>query len=234
MTNVSKKIINFGSKEQLFSFIKYPAATSIVDFLISQEQDTERDALFHELFEQDPYQVDYSTLLNLNLEAEWFETPCDSSPCQMPTTFDTLDTLVMTQQKPGDETTHMTMMTIADEKLCKLSFDTKQICTCIKDYMNESQEIETRILSSRLKIEKRRMYEIVQILVDLRFVEYVAKGKIKWIGDLMLLDENELNNLMDQQNQLKSELKELDELDFKVTMAINEAKQNNTQLFNEV
>jgi len=56
----------------------------------------------------------------------------------------------------------------------------------------------------QLNVQKRRIYDITNVLEGIGYIEKLSKNKIKWVG------QNEENNYQEEINQLSVKMKELD------------------------
>lgn len=56
----------------------------------------------------------------------------------------------------------------------------------------------------RLNVQKRRIYDITNVLEGIGYIEKLSKNKIKWVG------QNEENNYKEEINELSSKMKELE------------------------
>lgn len=55
-----------------------------------------------------------------------------------------------------------------------------------------------------LKVQKRRIYDITNVLEGIGYIEKQSKNKIKWVG------KNEENNYMEEMNELTNKIKSLE------------------------
>lgn len=55
-----------------------------------------------------------------------------------------------------------------------------------------------------LDVQKRRIYDITNVLEGIGYIEKLSKNKIKWVG------QNEENNYMDEIKELSSKIKDLE------------------------
>jgi len=56
----------------------------------------------------------------------------------------------------------------------------------------------------QLNVQKRRIYDITNVLEGIGYIEKLSKNKIKWVG------QNEENNYKEEINELSIKMKELD------------------------
>ena len=90
-----------------------------------------------------------------------------------------------------------------------------------KDFIkriNHSAEktIDINEAVKHLKVQKRRIYDITNVLEGIGYIEKQSKNKIKWVG------KNEENNYMEEMNELTNKIKILESEEAKIEHLIGE------------
>lgn len=70
----------------------------------------------------------------------------------------------------------------------------------------------------QLDVQKRRIYDITNVLEGIGYIEKLSKNKIKWVG------QNEENNYLEEIKELNSKVKELEGEESKIEALINNVK----------
>lgn len=70
----------------------------------------------------------------------------------------------------------------------------------------------------QLDVQKRRIYDITNVLEGIGYIEKLSKNKIKWVG------QNEENNYLEEIKELNGKVKELEGEESKVESLINNVR----------
>jgi hypothetical protein len=90
-----------------------------------------------------------------------------------------------------------------------LSVLTKKFIHLIKNSPNHTVDLNDAV--KELSVQKRRIYDITNVLEGIGYIEKVLKNKIKWVGNTENFTmESEIKYLTDEIDQLTMEEKEID------------------------